>query len=526
MFHIIDDETHERAPDPVQTCLGEGRITGRTSDTILVSRDGARRWVEDSAAPIRSDDGEVYGAVLVFHDVSEQRSIANEMTWRANHDELTGLANRPCFEATLERLHSRVLGTADRHALLFIDLDRFKIVNDTCGHAAGDLLLRQVSRMLARTVRSRDMLARLGGDEFAIVLEHCDIERAGEVAQEICDLMDEYRFLHEGERFRIGTSIGLVAVDAGSSDIGVIVRAADSACYAAKESGRNRVHLWCETDQAVHVRRSQTKWATRLEAALDDNGFELYAQRIGAVDNLFDGASNDPSGASANTHAEILLRLRDGEAAPVLPGAFLPAAERFNLIHRIDQWVLGRVLGWLRQHRGNLDVGTLWINISGQSFGDLRFQQDTLERLREAGQDLCGALCFEITETAAVTNLSEAADFIGELRALGVRVALDDFGAGASSFGYLKSLPVDYLKIDGQFVRDLIDDPLDAAAVRCFAEVARVMNVKTVAEFVETPEVLSQLREIGVDFVQGWLLHEPAPIDELLDADQALSLAC
>ena len=524
VFHIVD-ETHERAPDPVKTCLGEDRITGRAGDTILISRDGTRRWVEDSVAPIRSDDGEVFGDILVFHDVTEQRSIANEMAWRANHDELTGLANRARFETALERLHARALETDERHALLFIDLDRFKIVNDTCGHAAGDQLLRQVSRMLSRTVRSRDLLARLGGDEFAIVLEHCDIERAVEVAQEICDLMDEYRFQHEDERFRVGTSIGLVTIEASWPDAGTIVPAADSSCYAAKENGRNRVHVWCETDHAMHERRSQTKWATRLEAALDDDGFELYAQRIGALGTLPDGASNDPDGSSENTHAEVLLRLRDGDASPVLPGAFLPAAERFNLVNRIDQWVLGNVLSWLRRHRGHLDVGTLWINISGQSLGDSRFQHDALERLRDAGRELCGALCFEITETAAVTNLAEAASFIGELRALGVRVALDDFGAGASSFGYLKSLPVDYLKIDGQFVRDLIDDPLDAAAVRCFAEVAQVMNVKTVAEFVETPEVLSQLREIGVDFVQGWLLHEPSPIDELLDGERAASLA-
>ena len=531
VFHIVDEKSGERVPDPVRTCLDEDRITGLASDAILVSRDGTRRWIEDSVAPIRGDDGEVFGAVLVFRDVTEQRSIANEMAWRANHDELTGLVNRAHFEKTLKRLHGRAPETGERHALMLIDLDRFKIVNDTCGHAAGDQLLRQVSRMLSRTVRSRDMVARLGGDEFAIVLEHCEIERAARIAQEICDLMDEYRFQHDGERFRIGTSIGLVMIDAVWPDTEAIVRAADVSCFAAKESGRNRVHVWRETDSAVHERRSQTRWATRLESALEDDGFELYAQRIGALDRLFDEASNDPDGSGENTHAEILLRLRDGDASPVLPGAFLPVAERFNLIDRIDRWVIGNVLSWLHRHRGHRDVGTLWVNISGQSLGDSRFQHDTLQRLSEAGRELCGALCLEISETAAVTNLAEAASFIGKLRALGVRVALDGFGAGASSFGYLRSLPVDYLKIDGQFVRDLTVDPLDAAAVRCFAEVAQVMNARTVAEFVETPEVLSQLRQIGVDFVQGWLLHEPAPIDELLDGklpdgERAISLAC
>ena len=528
VFRIVDEETRERAPNPVRVCLDEDRIAGLEGDAVLISRDGQRRWIEDSAAPIRSDEGELFGAVLVFHDVTEQRSIANEMTWRATHDELTGLANRAEFERALTRLHAGCAQDDEHHALLFIDLDRFKIVNDTCGHAAGDQLLRQVSRMLARTVRSCDMLVRLGGDEFAIILERCGLERAADVAQEICGLMDEYRFVHEGQRFRIGTSVGLVPIDGSWPDAAAIIRAADSACYAAKESGRNRVHRWCETDLSLHARRAQTRWATRLETALDEDGFELHAQRIGplgARSPTADADALDAEEPADDRHAEILIRLRDEGRAPVLPGAFLPAAERFNLIDRIDQWVLGRVIDWLRTHRDRLDVDTLWINLSGQSFGDRRFQEDTLERLRAAGEEVCASLCFEITETAAVTNLDEAAVFVRELRALGVRVALDDFGAGASSFGYLKSLPVDYLKIDGQFVRHLTEDPLDAAAVRCFAEVARVMQVKTVAEFVETPEVLDRLREIGVDFVQGWLLHEPAPIEELLHGPELPALA-
>lgn len=518
VFHIVDEETGDRAPDPVRTCLDEDRITGLASDTVLVARDGGRRWIEDSAAPIRNDEGEVFGAVLVFHDVSEQRSAANEMTWRATHDELTGLANRVEFESNLAQLLDNTRHGDEQHALLYIDLDRFKIVNDTCGHAAGDQLLRQVSRLLARTVRSHDLLVRLGGDEFAVILENCSIAGAKAVAQEICDLLDEFRFVHQDQRFRIGTSIGLVPLHAKSDDVGAVIRSADTACYAAKEAGRNRVHLWCESDTAMHTRRAQTRWATRLETALDEDGFELYAQRIDALETTsVDGTRGTArSGSVCDNHAEILLRLSSETDSPVLPGAFLPAAERFNLINRIDQWVLGQVIAWLSTHREDIDVGTLWINLSGQSFGDRHFQEDALVRLREAGPELCASLCFEITETAAVTNLDDAAHFITELRSLGVRVALDDFGAGASSFGYLKSLPVDYLKIDGQFVRDLTEDPLDAAAVRCFAEVARVMNVKTVAEFVETPEVLAQLRSIGVDFVQGWLLHEPAPIDDLL----------
>jgi len=525
VFHLVDEETREQVPDLVRTCLDEDRITGLAADKMLIARDGRQRWIEDSAAPIRNDTGEVFGAVVVFHDVTEQRSAANEMAWRATHDELTGLANRSSFEGALERLHDTLGGSDAEHALLFIDLDRFKIVNDTCGHAAGDLLLRQVGRLLARTVRAEDLLVRLGGDEFAIILEHCPLERARAVAQEVCDLMDEFRFVHQGERFRIGASIGLVPLSAAWEDTASIVRAADTACYAAKESGRNRLHVWSETDRAMHARRAQTRWATRLETALDDDGFELYAQRIGTLDLLPEGFAGGDETRAADHHAEVLIRLRGDDGEAVLPGAFLPAAERFNLIDRIDQWVLGHVIDWLAEHRDRVDVGTLWINLSGQSFGDRKFQRDTLARLREAGGGICASLCLEITETAAVTNLGDAASFINELRALGVRIALDDFGAGASSFGYLKSLPVDYLKIDGQFVRELTEDALDAAAVRCFAEVARVMNVKTVAEFVETPAVLDRLRDIGIDFVQGWLLHEPAPIAELLRDDAPVVLA-
>jgi len=513
VFHIVDEASGDLAPDPVRRCFDEHSQSGHAGDTLLVSRCGERRWIEVSAAPIRNEQGDVFGAVLVFHDVSEQRMAANEMTWRATHDELTGLVNRVEFESRLQQLLDGTRQTDDHHALLFLDLDRFKIVNDTCGHAAGDQLLRQVSRLLARTVRAEDLLVRLGGDEFAVILEHCAIADAETVAREICELMDEYRFVHQEQRFRIGASIGLVALHSGSDDVEGVVRSADVSCYAAKEAGRNRVHLWSESDTALHDRRAQTRWATRLETALDEDGFELHAQRIDALEPLEAGTPR------AEQHAEILIRLRGGKPdTPVLPGAFLPAAERFNLINRIDQWVLGRVIEWWTAHHDQIDIDTFWINLSGQSFSDRQFQEDALCSLREAGDELCTSLCFEITETAAVTNLDDAAGFVNELRALGVRVALDDFGAGASSFGYLKSLPVDFLKIDGQFVRDLTDDPLDAAAVRCFAEVARIMNVKTVAEFVETPAVLSRLREFGIDFVQGWLLHKPVPIDSLLPA--------
>jgi diguanylate cyclase (GGDEF)-like protein/PAS domain S-box-containing protein len=492
------------------------------SPKVLLSRQGAEYGIEDSASPIRNAQGETIGAVLVFHDVTEQRRLSGEMRHRATHDALTGLTNRAEFENRLRRLLQTAQGDNSRHALLFIDLDQFKLVNDACGHPAGDVLLQQVSRLLAETVRARDTLARLGGDEFAIILENCAAEQAQRVAQQICDRMEDFRFIHDERRFRIGASIGLVPLDARWSTTEAVMQAADTSCYAAKEAGRNRVHAWFDTDEAMRHRHGEMQWTSRIEQALDDDGFALYAQRIGAL--------NDDL-AGTGIHAEVLLRMRDGDGALVLPGAFLPAAERFHLATRIDRWVMKKAIAWMQQLPGVERIDMLAVNLSGQSVGDRAFHRWAIDLLRGAGPAVCQRLCLEITETAAVTNLADAAQFIEQLRAVGVRMALDDFGAGASSFGYLKSLPVDYLKIDGQFVRDLISDPLDEAAVRCFADVARVVGMRTIAEFVEHPAVLQRLREIGIDFAQGYLLHRPAPIDELIDGpaaavDDPLEQAC
>jgi len=489
--------------------------------TTLISREGKARWIEDSVAPIRNDRGDTHGAVLVFRDVTRQREIARQMTWRATHDDLTGLFNRVEFETKLQALHDSCLESGGEHAVLFIDLDQFKVVNDSCGHAAGDHLLQRVARMLEQTVRSDDVLVRLGGDEFAVMMFNCSSERAERMAQLICDRLDEFRFVFQSQRFRISASIGLVPVTRNWCDVTEIIKAADTACYDAKEAGRNRVCIWSDTNEELRARRALTRWASRIEEALDEDAFELYAQRIEALDSLpADLSQLSQRAGGDNAHAEILLRMKLGDNAQIQPGAFIPAAERFNLMSRIDQWVLGKVIEWFSDHEGQINIGTLWINLSGQSMDDQNFQRDTLHKLERAGRALCQSLCFEITETAAVANPGQAARFINELRSLGIRVALDDFGAGASSFGYLKSLPVDYLKIDGQFIRDLIDDPLDAAAVRCFNEVAGVMGLKTVAEFVETPEVLERLKTIGIDYAQGFLLDSPAPIEKLLINDK------
>ena len=517
VFNIVNEETRLPTENPVATCLGQGKVAGLANHTLLISRHGDEFGIEDSASPIRSQTGDLLGVVLVFHDVTEARRMSGEMSHRATHDALTGLVNRTEFETRLRRVLNKAHEDRSEHALLYIDLDQFKLVNDACGHSVGDELLQQIGKVLSEAVRSRDTLARLGGDEFGVILEHCGGEHAQRVAQQICERMDDFRFVHDGRRFRIGTSIGLVPVDNRWGTTAAVMQAADTSCYAAKDAGRNRVHAWFDTDQAMRARHGEMQWATRLEQALDENRFVLFAQRISAL-------GNDPEDQQG-LHAEVLVRMNDGSGALVLPEAFLPAAERFHLASRIDRWVLRHALDHLAAVPDLAAVHTLCINLSGQSIGDRAFHRQAIELLTAAGPAVCRRLCLEITETAAVTNMADAAVFIDQAHGLGIRIALDDFGAGASSFGYLKTLPVDLLKIDGQFIRNLINDPLHVAAVRCFVEVARVVGVKTVAEFVDKPEILARVREIGIDFAQGYWLHRPEPINQVLQRQAVAALS-
>ncbi len=505
VYRVLDEEARAPAENPVALCLAQGRVAGPSAHTTLVSREGPEFGIESTAAPIRSTSGPVLGAVLVFRDETEKRRLSGEMRHRATHDALTGLVNRSEFESRLRAVLALAQDNGTEHALMYIDLDQFKLVNDACGHAVGDQLLQQVAQRLQDTVRAGDTLARLGGDEFAVILQNCTPEQGRRVAQLICDRMDDFRFQHEGRRYRIGASIGLVPVDARWASTAAVLQAADSSCYAAKDSGRNRVHLWYDSDADMRVRHGQMQWASRLEDALDRGRFVLHAQRIVAVQT-----------EGGPLHAEALLRLVDDDGSLIPPGAFLPAAERFHLSNRIDRWVLNRAIECLNARREPAAPCTLCVNLSGQSIGDRAFHAHAMALLQAAGPAVCRSLCLEITETAAVNHMADAASFIHSVRALGVRIALDDFGAGASSFGYLKTLAVDVLKIDGQFIKDLLDDPLDDAAVRCFVDVARVVGVKTVAEFVDRAEVLQRVRELGVDHAQGYLLHRPEPIENVL----------
>jgi|GEM_PF-469940 len=501
IFVIVDEDTRKPTINSVSTCLSEGKVSSLESHTILVSKNGTEYGIEDSASPIRNSQKGIVGAVLVFHDVSMQRRHSNEMNYRATHDALTGLINRAEFESQLEALLQGAQHAHSENALMYIDLDQFKVVNDACGHSIGDQLLIQVTALIQRCVRNQDSVARIGGDEFAVLLEQCDVNHALRVGQSICDAMDEFRFQHDGRRFRVGTSIGLVPVDDRWPSISEVLQAADTSCYAAKEAGRNRVHTWFDADHKMQARHGEMQWVSRIEQALDEDRFELYGQRIRAIGS-----------ESPKMHCEILLRMIDIDGTIIPPGAFLPAAERFHMAPRIDRWVLRNVFEWMTSIRKTSDnIEMIAINLSGQSIGDKTFHKYLVEIIALAEFDVT-KLCFEITETAAITNLNDAKLFIDDVRRLGVKVALDDFGAGASSFGYLKTLPVDFLKIDGQFVTSLLDDALDYAAVRCFQDVAFVMGVKTIAEFVEREDVLATLKTLGVNYAQGYLIHRPEPL--------------
>ena len=503
VFNILDDVTLKPAKSPVDICLNGGTSVGLTSGTILISRNGDRFGIEDSAAPIKDDQGRVLGVVLVFHDVTAERRLSTEMTYRAKHDALTGVKNRTEFELCLKRLLQETPVDSSAHAMMFIDLDQFKLVNDACGHTAGDSVLQQAAWIFAETVRSSDLIARIGGDEFGIVLEHCSIQEATLIAQSICDKMDIYRYTHGDRRFRIGASIGLVPVDGRWADVEAMIQTADASCAIAKDSGRNRVQIWQDSAAALKIRQGEVHWASRLETALAEDRFVLYAQPLEAL-----------TASAPGVHAELLVRLVDTDGTLILPGVFMPSAERFNLATPLDRWVLKNAIRFLADLPDLWAINTIAINLSGRSIGDRAFHRHAIDVLAAAGPAICSRLSLEITETAAVANMTDASLFIQQVHALGVRVALDDFGAGAASFGYLRALRVNSLKIDGQFVKSLQTDPISDATVKCFIELARIIGIPTVAEFVDQPDILAKVKAMGIDFAQGYLIAKPQPLAE------------
>jgi len=499
---LIDEISREPIDNPLLRVLGKGRSDAATEHAVLVTRAGHEVAIQESAAPICDRQGRVIGAVMVFHDVTRERRLKRALSYQASHDALTGLINRREFDNRLHTALPSARGGETTHALLYIDLDQFKVVNDTCGHQAGDRLLRDITGLLQARVRTGDTIARLGGDEFGVLLENCSIEQSTRIAEGVRQAIHAYRFSWGATALSVGASVGVVHISAETESVASVMSAADIACYAAKDEGRNRIHFY-ESAGQNHPRHREMHWVARVTRAVEHDRLELYFQPIRPL-----------AQAQGINFNELLVRLRDEDGRLVPPGEFIPAAERYNVIPLIDRWVVRRALEFLGEwRRRGAPLPLLAVNVSGPSLNDQAFIDFTMQHVEETS--LAGALCFEITETAAVTSLANAAFAMHELKARGCKFALDDFGTGLSSFMYLKSLPVDFLKIDGQFVRRIAEDPVDRSMVEAICKVGRTLGIATVAECVEAQSVLDELTRIGVDYAQGFLLANPLPIAQL-----------
>ncbi len=520
LFRIIDENTRQEGMVLVEQILSGGQRQGNSPSLLLVRLDGNTVPVALAAAPIHSD-GQISGAVLVLHDMTRERQYIASLSWQASHDALTGLANRREFEYRLEQALANLApqhAGQQQHVLMFLDLDQFKVVNDTCGHAAGDELLRQICLLLQQRLRDSDTLARLGGDEFGILLEHCPTDVALQIAESLRQTVQDLHFAWGGRPLNVSVSIGLVHLGGTLSTLSEALRAADVACYMAKEKGRNRVQLYHPDDSELSLRVGEMAWVQRIHQAMEEQRLCLYMQPIVPLGKARDGGS----------HIELLLRLQDESGKLVPPASFIPAAERYGLMPLIDRWVVQHAFALLaarlRCHKAAL-IGTCAINLSGSTIGDQAFLDFLREQFRQHAIPP-QMICFEITETSAIANLASAIHFISELQKLGCCFSLDDFGAGMSSFGYLKHLPVDYLKIDGGFVKDMLDDPIDRAMVEAINQIGHVMGKRTIAEFVETAAILQALSAIGVDYAQGYAVARPQPFDSDCELPHDMPRVC
>ena len=516
VFHIVNSKTRVLLNSPVNQVLQQGYVASLGNQTMLIAADGSERIINSSAAPIRNKDGIIIGVVLVFRDITKERSLANQLSWQTRHDALTGLVNRREFESCVEQALTLAKNLSGQYALCYLDLDQFKIINDTCGHAAGDELLRQISTLLQNQVHHQNTLGRLGGDEFGVLLYQCSLAQAQEIAEYLCQLIQDFRFIWADKTFTLGVSIGVVEIDAKTSDIGSILSAADAACYLAKNQGRNRVHIYQADDSELIRQRGEMYWATQIPQALEENRFCLYYQPIVALNQsteVIHRLSINPK------HCEVLLRLRDASGQCIPPMAFIPAAERYNLMGRIDRWVIRTIFSHLQQYlrlqsesKQTLQAcGVYAVNLSGASINDDQFVKFLYEQFATY-QIPPSMICFEITETLAIANLNKAVQFIRSLKALGCYFSLDDFGSGMSSFAYLQNLPVDYIKIDGGFVKEMMDNPIAQEIVEAIHRIGNVMQVKTIAEFVENDLILEKLKTIGVNYAQGYGIAQPRPL--------------
>ncbi len=516
VYRVVDERTGkpiEALPLTAPQPAGEG---AEPAAVRLVDRNGRECPVRYSHSPIRGRDGAVHGMIVVFHDVSQVRAMAQQLLWQASHDALTGLVNRREFERRLADLVETGRAQRREHALLFMDLDNFKAVNDTCGHGAGDELLRQLTAIMLTRMRGSDTLARLGGDEFGGLLESCPLDQAVRIANAMRETVREFRFVWEGKTFSVGVSIGLVPINAESGDINQVLANADACCYEAKKLGRDRVQVHRPDEPGPGGKREELQLVSQINRAFELGHFRLYRQRIAPLDGV---PGREP-------HYEVLIRMmdRDGNAIPAT--GFMPAAERYNLLTSIERWVVSSLVEFLsrqweagaipRDLRSSGERGFYSVNISGASINDRSFP-DFLRNLLTRYQLPAGLLCFEITESTAISNLSKAAELMHELKGMGCRFALDDFGTGMSSFAYLKYLPVDVLKIAGVFIKDMASDPMDYAIVDSINRIGHILGMRTVAESVEDAAILARITELGLDYAQGYFVAEP----ELLEAEPA-----
>lgn len=501
---MTNDGWPRRILDPVEQVLHDEAPESIPGNVLLIGRDGSDIAIKDSVAPIRNRGNEIIGSVLVLRDVRGERAFAAQLAYQASHDELTGLINRREFEARLLRTLTEK-STIGSSSMMYLDLDQFKIVNDTSGHRAGDELMRQIGMLLQSRLHPDDILARIGGDEFGVLLENSSPEDAVRIAESLCRGVGDFRYTWGERQFSVGVSIGLVHLDRSMRNIADVFSAGDSACYLAKEKGRNRVQIFRVTDQEMSLMRGQIEWVGRINEALESNRFCLYEQK-------FQSLQDD---CSSSTHSELLLRMLDVDGSIIPPMAFIPAAQRYNLISAIDRWVTQSAFTTIASRQASADQprNVYGINLSGPSISDQQFYDFVCRTADDSGVDP-HSICFEITETEAIANLRSATRFMQELRARGFLFALDDFGAGMSSFGYLKHLPVDYIKIDGSFVKNLTSDAIGEAMVMAINDIGHLMDKRTIAECVEDDACLQRLRDIGVDFAQGFCVARPAPFTQ------------
>jgi diguanylate cyclase (GGDEF)-like protein/PAS domain S-box-containing protein len=513
VLHLEDDVTGEVIPDPALRCLSEKRIVAPKSDNVLVARNGERYSIQGSAGPMLDAKGDCIGVVLVFKDVTDSHRLQKLMVHKATHDPLTGLVNRSEFEQRLKKALQSTKEYENTHALLYLDLDQFKVVNDAAGHVAGDELLKQICTLLANQLRGRDTLGRLGGDEFSVLLENCPLSKASKVAQILIDVIREYRFVWDDKTYQVGVSIGIVPITAESTSTAELMTHADQACYCAKDLGRGRAHVYDAKDAELAKQHGEILQISDLREALAREQFQLLYQPI---------ISLDAAQSGMGTHAEVLLRMLDQAGNYILPGSFLPAADRFGLMQAIDRWVIGKVFkDYAHLFMQNPHL-LLSLNLSANSIADDSLA-DYIVRMFDKSVVLPHQICFEVNETVVTNNLSNMGQLIDRLGGMGCKFALDNFGSGLSSFSFIKNLKIDYIKIDGNLVRDISEDAIDRAMVESINTMGHLLGIRTIAECADSESSIQALKSLGIDYAQGFYLGNPVSMDEFGGAKATLS---